>query len=459
MRAVFAYSRAVKDNISIATGLLAALCAVTPARGQIPSPSAASLGLGGAEVATVRGFAAIAGNPAGLGMRGNERLTISALPWLFGTSLGPVSLTDVGEWDGRFIPDEVKEGWLQRIEADGEERGDVDLQVTLLSMSRGRFGLQLSSVGAAAPELNPDAAELVLFGNEGRRHAPHDFHLAGSSIDAWMVSSLSLAYARPLDLRIGSSEEQSFSVGGTLSYLMGNVLFVGRDLGSFFSGDPLVVWLRFPMVQTDAPKLFKLATIGYPLFCLACLGNQSGRGAALNVGAQWESGDVSAGATIENVVNTFGWDVDELITRPGALLFTTDEEESGSDFDPRPANEAPDEVLASVRDFGFPLRARLGASIRRSEEVTLFGSLGARLGRATPATLDPAAQATAAVEYRRWSRVPLQAHVTLMDGGFRIGGGASTTLGRVLLSSAGSLGSLNGRSGYQLMLAASFGSR
>ena len=80
------------------------------------------------------------------------------------------NLGDFAEFDGEFefVPDRVKEAWLELIEEEGAELGRADASISLLALSQGAFGFQLSTLTFGGAELNPDASELMLFGNVGR---------------------------------------------------------------------------------------------------------------------------------------------------------------------------------------------------------------------------------------------------------------------------------------------------
>jgi hypothetical protein len=412
----------------VCAALLGSAAPLTPLAGQLPPASAAELGIGGRAVASTRGFAAVATNPAGLGMPREERLSVAILPVrspleflndALGSGLQPISLQDINEYDGEFIPAAVREAWLQRVERAGQQTGREDGSLSALALARGRFGFQLSGLSLVGAHLNPDAAELLLFGNAGRTGEPRSFRLGGSSLDTWVVTTAAVAFGMPLDVQIGDAPEQSFAVGTTLKYSMGNLLYLVRDLGSFVSGDPLEVLLRFPVVHTEVGEDWV----------------NGGGGFGLDLGFQWEGGPWGLGLSVTNLVNTYRWDLDNLFFRPGTVLFTQDQQES--DFDPRPASEASDPLVAEVRDFRFGPRLSLGATKRRSERLRLFGQLDVALGRS--AAPEPELEAGVAAELQATPRIPIQAHFSVLTGGVRAGGGAGVKLGRVHLSGAGSL--------------------
>jgi len=394
--------------------LLALLCACaglpSSASPQLPSASAADLGIGHRSVAVARGFSAVAANPAGLGMPRPFRSSWTILPLGAGGALGPVTFADLAEYDGRQIPRSVREAWIRRIEAEGRQDGSLAGSVTAAALAHGRFGLQLSVGAAGTADLNPDAAELLLFGNAGRTGQARDFRLAGSRIDAHVVTTAALSWALPLDIEIGDAPGQSFTVGATVKYVHGHTLLLARDLGSFLSGEPLEVWLRFPVVQAGPGRSVRGA----------------GRGVALDVGAQWQAGPWKVGVLGQNLVETFGWNVDHLVFRPGTALF--DDSDGESDFDRRPAVEAPGALLAQVREFRFGAAFSSGAAYRFGDRLELMGQLDLRgRGRADRA---PRIEGGLGLEWGFLDRVPLLAHASASSQGVRIGGGGSVRAGR-----------------------------
>lgn len=422
---------AVKDNpkrhgrgsapraLAAAAGALLALALGAPVcEAQLPSPNAAALGLGDRTAAGVRGFAAVAANPAGLGMPRPTRFTLAPLPFRLGGGMGPVTLADLAEHDGRDVPDAVREAWLQRIEARGEQTGRGEAGLTLAAGSVDRVGFQLSTLAVATAELNPDAAELLLFGNAGRTGEPRELHLGGSSFDAWVVTTLAVGVGIPLDVEIGDADGQAFAIGATLKLMDGNALWLGRDLGSFVAGEPFEVWLRFPVIQTRPGDLETGAA----------------RGVGLDVGFQWEMPGWRAGLAATNVVNTFRWKLDELVFRPGTALFTQDASEA--DFTPRPAAEAPLPLRQAVQAFRFARRVAGALERRTGARTTLHAQLDARIGGGADGRAP--FEAGLGVEHRPTPRLPLRAHASALSDGYRLGGGAGVVVGPARLDGAAS---------------------
>ncbi len=155
-----------------------------PRRGAAPERECLGARHGDNYTALARGYNAIAWNPAGLAMPGSPGLSLAILPVRGGSGIGPVTLADVAEYDGVVLPDQVKAQWLERIAADGGERGNAAVDVTYLALSVGRIGVQLATSGYAASNIGPDAAELLLYGNAGRTGEPRPYTLSNSTMDA-----------------------------------------------------------------------------------------------------------------------------------------------------------------------------------------------------------------------------------------------------------------------------------
>lgn len=393
----------------------AALCALRPvtAEAQLPPASVGSAALGHHDVALVRGFGAVAVNPAGLGL-GESGTTGTVLPVRAGSGMHPVSLGDVARWQGLPVPDRVREGWLRRIVQEGAQRGVSAMSVTPVAVSREGFALQLSTVGAARVGLNPDAAELLLYGNAGRTGEARPFDLGGSKVDGWVVSTLALAHGRT----VGAVGTGRLALGVTAKLVLGHAVVVGRDLGTSLDGDPLEGEVHFPILSNGRHDDL-----------------HHGTGVALDLGAAWEGGRLSLGLAVRNLLDTFEWDLSDLVYRPGTVLF--DQEDAESDFDERPARSAPGHLRAAALALGFGSAVEAGLAWTVGPDLRLAASGERRWGD------DPIpawrTRAGVGAEWLLHERAPLRAHVGVAGGSMEMGGGASVRLGPVWIGVAGSL--------------------
>ena len=161
--------------------MAAAAAFAAPAAGQIPSASTAALGMGDSYTAAARGFNAIAWNPAGLGLTGNQSGSLTLLTVRGVNGIGPITLSDMATYSDAVVPDGVKLDWLTRIASAGGQTGVGEATATWGAFQAGRFGMQLGSVARGVTDLSPGVAELVMFGNAGDQGQPETLDLSGSS--------------------------------------------------------------------------------------------------------------------------------------------------------------------------------------------------------------------------------------------------------------------------------------
>ena len=405
-----------------ATGLIRAALLAIPAvvagaataAGQLPSASAAALGMGDNYTGFARGFNAAAWNPAGLGMANNPLVSFALLPGRAVVGLDPVSMADLKEYDGQLVPADVRERWLKEITAEGNEQGTAGADITFLSASVGRVALQVGTSGRAAGTLGPGISELILFGNAGRTGQPVDVTLEGSSFDVAVTTTGAISYGQPL-IR---TPDRSLAIGATLKYTFGNMVFTGEDQGGVVRADPLEVRLQFPAIVSDT------------VFVIDKLDN--GHGVGLDLGAMYQTGPWSLGLAAKNVFNSFKWDESSLFFRPGEAVFNTNESES--DFDPQPYSQAPtglrDRVdrlvgqpeIAAGLAFQPNRRVLLTADVRRYLDEAPVGESKSHMG--------------AGAELRPLSWLPLRVGGAILPGGSLLSGGVGLEFGVMNLTAS-----------------------
>lgn len=335
-----------------AASATALLALAAPASAQLPSASARALGLADNYTAVARGYAAVSWNPAGLAMRDTPGWSVALLPVRGVGGLDPVTTSDLAEWDGEVVPDEVRRGWLEEIRAEGSQRGHGGGDLTLVAFNVGRFGAQVGTVARGTMSISPDAAELLLFGNAGRTGEPGEFSGSGSSLDVLAATTAAVGYGHPF--RLGAGPDSRAAIGVTVKFTLGHYVLHGEDNGSRLSDDPLEGRLDFPIVHTDS------ASEG-----------ENGTGVGLDLGFAWTSGALTVGASVQNVFNSFGWDESELSWRPGQAFFDTDS--TSSDFDAQPVETAPQDVADFVDDLGFERVVSLGIAYDAGARLTVNG--------------------------------------------------------------------------------------
>ncbi len=402
--------------------LLASLAALafyaTPATAQLQSASSAGLGTADNYTALARGFAALGLNPAALALPTSPGFSLAVIPVRVRSGIDPVTLGDLKDFEGRQIPDATKNDWLGRISASGGEHALAGAQVSALSLTVGHFGLQASTIAHARANITEPIAELLLFGNAGRTGSPADFALTGSSLDAWAVTTVGASFGLPLGARIGGYENQSFAVGATLKYSVGNALLMGREQGGTVTSDPIAVNIQFPVIQTD--------TAGSEL--------NNGSGVGLDVGAAWEGGPWSVGLAVRNLFNTFKWDQSKLFFRPGQAIFNASTKDANMDAVPAESTPAADALLSDVGKLKFNPILVAAAAYDVSSIVTVMGEWRSRFGDGME--VGPKFHLGAGVEVRPAPIVHLRAGLAGITNGFQAAGGASLVLGPVNLSGA-----------------------
>ncbi len=364
--------------------------------------------------AFARGWGAVGVNPGALGLPDGPRASLAIPTLAFRQTLQPLGWGDVTPFGGSEVPRSEREHWIRRIEAVGGQEGSGSAQLAGVAGSWGPVGFQHTTTAWADARLNPAAAELVLFGNAGRTGEPGDFELEGSRLDVGAFSTFSVAAAYPFGR--DEAAPRGFALGLGLRFLVAHGLVMGRDLGSLVGADPVAVELRFPLVTPTE------GSVAW----------DRGRGVGLDLGGAWSVGPWTGFLAVQDVLNSFRWDLAQMEFRAGTAVF---QEGSGSsDFEPRPLEEAPEALRTEVEELTFRPAVTAGAgyagweSLRVSAQLRHHGTGGIRPG--------PRTELGAGAEWRGWSMVPLRAGAAYTSEGVRVGGGAGLDLGPVSLSAA-----------------------
>lgn len=383
--------------------------AASPAAAQLPGASAAVPARGYAATAVARGATAPGTNPAGLALSGTPRWSLLVPGAQLRTGMGPVTLGDLADFEGRSVPRGARLEWLARVEREGRQGGTAGLELTAVAASLGAWGIQLSSVAGGRAALGPDAAEILLFGNAGRTGEPRELDLRESRLDFFAVTTLGVSRG----FRVARGARGDFALGATVALSVGHAVLVGRDAGSLIRNDPVEVELDLPVVhQSSGP---------------------AGAGVGLDVAAAWQKARWSAGVVVKNLLHGFEWDGEKLVYRPGQALF--DVEDVSSDFDERPFGEAPLGLRRRVDDLTFRPRLHLGVGFRATPSLTLTGEIRRRLGR-EGLPVAPASLVGLGAEYAL-SAVSLRAGGGYVSDGWMLGGGLGVRLGPARISGTG----------------------
>jgi hypothetical protein len=398
-----------------AAPLVAVAVFATSGAAQLPSASPAALGMGDNYTAVARGFGAVAWNPANLGLTGNPRFSLAILGLRGSSDLGPISTSDVARYQGVPLPDDVRDAWMQRIQTQGGEQGQLGGGITYLGMSVGKFAFQLSSAVSGDANLAPDAMELLLYGNAGRTGSPRDMNLAGAHLTGAATTTGALSYGRALDLTLGR-----LALGATAKYIVGNALVHGEDAGSFLAANASQISVDFPLIVSDTGG-----------------GNTSanhGHGFGLDLGAAWQSGPLTAGLALQNVVNTFRWDASSMYYKPMSAYYGADTSYSRSSG-ALPIDSAPAAMREWLDAQRFKPTLAAGAAYRLTRALLVTADVRHQLGDG----LHVAEQTHAGVgaELRAIPFIPLRVGVAKMSGGWALAGGTGVELGPVNLTISG----------------------
>ena len=373
-----------------------------PGYAQLPSSSAAALGLGDNYTAVARGYAAVAWNPALLALPDNPRTSLAILPVRTIAGLDPVTLADIAEYGGEFLPATVREEWLTRIEREGSQQGTGGGDVTWLAVQAGRFAAQFSSTLRALSNVTPGAAELILFGNYGRTSTPRAFDLDGSQLSGFAISTMAVSYGHPVG--------RQMTAGATLKYTAGHVLMHGEDRGTAFTADPTAD-INFPVVETRSGDFGKIAG-----------------GFGMDVGFAMVRGAWTFGAAVQNVFNTFRWDRGELVFRAG--LGTFDTETHVTDFEEQGFANAPTHLQEFVEDARFGPVLAAGLAYAATRELLLSADFRRQLTHSS-LEIAPTTHLGVGAEYLLQPRVPVRAGIAYVEGGYQLTGGAGVDFGPV----------------------------
>lgn len=419
--------------VSVAVVALVGVVHAGAVSAQLGNASSRTLGLGGNSTATARRFEAISVNPAGLGMPGRG-FSLALLPAMGRSGLGPVTLKDLSDYQSKVVPASVKEDWLTRIASSDGEAGSTGAEFSVLALTVGQMGFQVSLVGGGNVNLNPGVMELLLFGNAGRTGSPASFALSGSTADAWAVTTAGWSVGIPLRTTTGS-----MALGATLKYSVGNGVMIGREQSGSLQSDPIKVNVAFPVVMTDDAD-YKF--------------NQ-GSGVGLDVGFQMERDRLHVGAAVQNLFNTFAWDDTKLVFRSGTA--SLEEGDNNTDVDKKAFTSAPAMLKTAIEDLKFDPAIAVGAAYDVKPDFTVTADVRNRFGDGM--SLSPKLHVGAGAEYRGLGALHLRGGAAMITDGFQLAGGASLVLGPVNLSFASALQSGDPQDAILGQFTLSFGGR
>jgi hypothetical protein len=310
------------------------------AEAQIPLTTRA-LGLGGAFVASARGFESVFYNPANLALSGGPAWSVAIPQISLGSSvLGP----DVSDLPDFIDYDDLTEARKDELLASiptGGTAVDLDVRAPLTAVQVGRFGIGVAYGLLGEHTVGRDLVELFFEGFDPDR-GYRIGNTVGTRASFW---DLSAAYAQ---------EVGPVSVGVTGHYILGRGLVRTRAFEPRFTG----IAVLQPDIEVDY--------VG--------VASEGGSGYGLDVGvAVQPASGVTLSAAVANVVSSMDWD-DELIGRQ--ITLTSRDFESSSfialreryDESEQRLGEDPAEPFRTVAreldpdQWSFPTTLRLGAA-------------------------------------------------------------------------------------------------
>src|SRR5690606_24975651 len=183
-----------------------------------------------------RGYSAVAWNPAGLGLSGNEMASLTLLTLRGVNGIGPITLSDLASYSDAVVPDAVKLDWLTRIASAGGQTGMGEASATWGAFQVGRFAMHFGSSARGVTDLSPGVAALVMFGNTDAEGEVETLDLSGSSLAGYAYSTVAASFAQPVVFRGGR-----FSLGVTVKWTAGHALALGDNSSGGSTAEPIAL--------------------------------------------------------------------------------------------------------------------------------------------------------------------------------------------------------------------------
>ena len=205
------------------------------------------------------------------------------------------------------------------------------------------------------------------------------------------------------------------AVGGTLKYTIGHVVAAARDDTSAILANPIGIDLALPSI---APDSFNV---------------NNGSGVGLDIAVAWEGSTWAFTAGVQNVFNTFQWNLDAFTFRPGIVF--ADNDSTSTEFDPVPVANAPTTLQDELLAQSFEPVLNLGAAYRATERISVTADLRRDSGEAL--VHGEGSQIGMGLEFRVIPFLPLRGGISRISGGaVHFAAGFGLELGPVHLSGA-----------------------
>ena len=443
--------RALRNQTMGAGRAIAAACAlligVSGSLGaQQAGSSVAAAGMDNNYVAMGQGKDAVAFNPAMLGISGNPHFSFNLLAPSGTAGLAPVSWNDFAQYakSNDSIPNSVRHSWLDRVTAKNGETGSESASMNWLGLSVGPVALSVSTTETMQMTLNPDMFQALMFGNAGNTGSLQNLAFSGSNmhVSAFTTAAASYAYSLGHTKAFWGLPDGQSSVGVTLKYVIGNFLLMGQDAGSTVTGNSVNV--NFPIVMTNVNN-DSTGSGGSGNSTNSGGANavtKGGSGMGLDVGYAWRSDKMTISVVVQNLFNSFKWDVTQLESRPGTALFNSDS--SNSNFNSAAYSAAPQSLQQMVKEYTFKPAFLAGVAYKLNPLTTVTGDFHQQFGDNNSILIGPKTQLGGGVEFRGVPFFPLHAGLSYVTGGYQATAGVGIGLGPVQLGIAGLIGHSNG---------------
>jgi hypothetical protein len=327
-----------------------------------------------------------------------------------------LGVSDFLDYEGEVVPASVKDDWLQQITEAGGQTGKGMVEFTPISFAVDRLGIQFTTIASGTANLNPDAAELFLYGNAGRTGSPQDYVLDGAGVTGFAVSTIALSIGIPVSRRWVPGVEQGLAFGFTVKQSFGHALLYAEEKESTIQGDPIFARVEFPMI--------------YPSRGSGTWGGGSGLG--VDVGVSWKRDSWALAGVIKNGMNTFKWDIEEMSWRRGRIFM--DEDSRQTIVDEQNGQFAPQSLKTKVKNLTFKPSLTLAGAYSGVEDLTITAEVRRRAGEGLD--IGPKAHAGLGLQYAANPSFPIHAGAAVITDGFQAGGGFGLTIGRVQLGVA-----------------------
>jgi hypothetical protein len=391
----------------LSAATIAALVLPTLASAQQANASVAAFGMSGTATASATGFEAVSWNPALLGLKSAPKFSIGGLTVNSSAGLGPVTVQDLADYSGAFIPTTVRQGWINDIRSSGAEKGAVDGGVTFVAASWGRFAGSVSAAFDARMNVNADFFEAILLGN-AQAVASNRVLLPQGTVRGSGFLTTAVSYGMPVDFKFTDAKDETFSLGVTGKYVLGMADFNAADNGSRLTKDTLK--LRLPVLISPTG------------------GGSSGSGVGFDIGAAWHAGSTTIGLAVLNVVNGFAWNKDSY--QCNDIKADIDVNQTTVKTDAVQCTGAIGATRDKIADRKFKPTIRGGVKYDASKDWTITGDFQSQTGNEDDAILiGPATAIGVGAEWRGIPMLPLRAGFSSITGGTQFSGGLGLRLG------------------------------